>query len=180
MNSLVSTLLCAALIWLPTGSAHAAQLGLTVVEKNKESFNYTFDSTTFKFREAAFAGKQPIELSQDYTAQNGKLLKQGTPLSDLLEVLHVVEVLYQCQVDGVDLVVVKTFKNSMSSPLKVLSAMSGHPIQKYTVVALRIDGTKVLARREIVGRDSSYHWQATMFRLEDAGAVREPDAQQVK
>lgn len=163
MNGLLLSLLCGALIWLPAGSAHGVSLGLAVVEQEKSRLSYTFESTQFEFREGSFESDQAIPQLLEYAVQGGKLLKQGAPLPDLLDVA---EVLYQCQVEGMDFVVVRIEKNSMSSPAKLLSAMAGHPVQRSTVVALQVDGAKVLARRELISRDSSYRWQAKIYRVE--------------
>ncbi|WP_157201925.1 hypothetical protein [Massilia sp. Root335] len=74
------------------------------------------------------------------------------------------EILYQCQVDGVDLVIARVQGDSLFGPIKLLSALSGHPVQINKIVALEIQNDKVLAAETVIRKESSFHWSASVFK----------------
>lgn len=140
-------------------AAHATDLGLTVVEKGQASYGYVLDPKDLKSRQAHFELGQDVPQIQSYSIEGGSLRKSGASLTDATEIL------YQCSVDGIELVVIRVEKNSFLSPKKWLAALVGHPVQRSTVVVLKINGTKIIGALEVLSRDASYSWEARITEL---------------
>lgn len=138
------------------GFASKVQLSL-LEQKTSTTTVYSIDTSDLGIE--PFAAVQGTELQQAarYASVNGRLL------FGLVELADADEILFQCEVDGVDLVVVRDEFNSFGSPLRILAAFSGHPIQVSKIMVLRISNGKVLSEQEISRKDSSYGWVARVF-----------------
>jgi hypothetical protein len=73
------------------------------------------------------------------------------------------EVLFQCRAGGTDLVVVRAEENSLSSPWKLFSACSGHPVQVSVISVLVVEGSTVTGRRVLARQETSYRWTAAVL-----------------
>ena len=89
---------------------------------------------------------------------------EGRLMDGLNAITEANEILYQCQVDGVDLVIARVQGDSLFGPIKLLSALSGHPVQINKIVALEIQNDKVLAAETVIRKESSFHWSASVFK----------------
>lgn len=104
----------------------------------------------------AIAGEELSPINK-YTSRQGKLYSNDIVLTDANEVL------FQCEVDGVDLVVVRDGYNSFSNPIRILAALSGHPVQVSKIVLLKASNNKILFKREIMRKAAAYHWAVRVF-----------------
>jgi hypothetical protein len=71
-----------------------------------------------------------------------------------------VEILAQTSVGEHDLVVVRHEYNSFSNPLRILSAVAGHPVQVSEIIALAVSDGRVVKRWRLARVASSYEWRA--------------------
>jgi hypothetical protein len=102
-------------------------------------------------------GSELAQLSK-YTSSDRKLIGDGKLLATADEIL------YQCQVDGIDLVVVRDEYNSFLGPIRLLAAFSGHPIQVSKITMLTIVNNTQISRREITRKDASYQWVVKVYK----------------
>ena len=138
-------------------TVHAADLivSVTEVKTGAKSF-FRVDPTSLQVESIpAAAGRVLPEISK-YTIQDRQLTAAISPLTQADDVLA------QCTVDGADFVVVRDEHNSFSSVVKVLVAISGHPIQVSKIVVIKITNGKLIARKELVRQSASYKWLTTI------------------
>jgi hypothetical protein len=99
----------------------------------------------------------PLPQISSYSSINCKLVRNVKNLADADEVL------FQCHINEQDIVVVRVEYNSFFGPLKLLSALSVHPIQVSKIVVVAISGSNHVSEKEVVHKDSSYHWVAQIL-----------------
>jgi hypothetical protein len=75
-------------------------------------------------------------------------------------IAEAVEILAQTSVGEHDLVVVRYEYNSFSNPLRLLSAVAGHPVQVSEIIALAVSDGRVVKRWRLARVASSYEWRA--------------------
>lgn len=154
---------CGLFILLPP-SAQSETLGLEITEQQSLHTSFVFDSAEFKFRKERFHDGNLILETSKYSIREGMISKDGKTIQ---ESSNSAEVLYQCEIGDFDILILRVEKNSISSPKKLFSAMIGHPIQRSTVVAMKIVDENIIDRQELIGRDSSYRWKASLYRIQD-------------
>ena len=136
------------------GDAYLALFeGLTVTTRN-----YEIEVSPLSVRSVPSVRGTPVQKIHKYMVQDGKLINGSNVI------VGAIEVLYQCSVDGVDLVIVRVERDSLFGPIKILSALSGHPVQINKIVALEIKNDKVLATETVIEKESSFHWNASVFK----------------
>jgi hypothetical protein len=135
--------------------ANAGTVRVDVLEKSTgKSTNYWFEVGSLAPVKGALASIREIPQSSIYSLRNGKLTVGGVAISAADDIL------FQCAVEGFDLVIVRVEHNSISNPLRVLTAVSGHPIQVSTIYILKIKNHVVVLKREIIHKPASYEWSA--------------------
>lgn len=146
-------------LMLLSSAAQATDVQLSLRERGaSEQSSYTVDIREMKFHKIASINGELLPQLEKYTSQNGKLLGNGNFLADADEIL------FQCEVDGVDLIVVRDEYNSFLGPLKLLGAMSGHPVQVSKIVLLTVVNNAVASEKEITRKESAYHWFASVYK----------------
>ena len=138
-------------------AAHAADLvvGVTETKTGREKFFRIETDSLSARRIQAINSEALVEIAR-YKIEKGKLITGDQSL------MKAETILFQCSWGDRDFVVVRQEYNSFCSPLRVLAAISGHPIQVSKIVIVKIAGGKVAARKELTRRASSYYWTATI------------------
>lgn len=138
--------------------AQSSELRLSLLEKRTSTTTaYSLEPSTLAFKHIQTAYGVELPQISTYKSVDRKLVGNGGALTDADEIL------FQCHIDELDLVVVRVEYNSFSSPLKLLSAFSGHPIQVSKIIVLTIANDRLIAENEITRKDSSYHWFAKIL-----------------
>lgn len=137
----------------------AGEVQIALFEQRiSEQSGFLFDTGSMKLRKVQTAVGVELPTIARYESRAGKLYSNGTALAEADEVL------FQCEVDEVDLVVVRDEYNSFSNPLRILSALSGHPVQVSKIVILTIANGQVEAEKELTRKPSSYGWVVSVLR----------------
>ena len=151
MRLLVVPLLLAASI------AQSSPVKIDVLEKSTAvTRTYWYDVNSSSLTKAEHPVHGPIPPLTRYVSADRKLTLNGLAISAADDIL------YQCRVEDMDVVVVRVEHNSVSNPLRVLTAVAGHPIQVSTIYVLKIRNQSLLSRRELVHKPASYDWSATV------------------
>jgi len=144
---------------LVCAAAHAEQVQLALLDKRtSEQTSYSLDIESLKLHRIASPGGSELPQIGSYSSQNRQLVKDGQALADADEVL------FQCEVGDVDLVLVRDEYNSFFGPINLLAALSGHPVQVSRIVVLSVGHGRVVLAREITRKERSYHWVAKVFK----------------
>ena len=150
------TLLAGALI---SSFAWAGEVGIELLEKQTNAVTtYSFDPQSSRLKPVQHASGKEIPQFSKYGVRERKVILNGNPLADAEEIL------YQCEVNGTDVLIVRVEHNSFSSPMKWLAAFSGHPIQVSTINILTVIGGELKDQTRIEQKDSSYRWSAKILR----------------
>ena len=88
-----------------------------------------------------------------------------TDSSETTNLSKATDILFQGQVDEFDIVIIRYEYNSFANPLRILTAVAGHPIQVSRILCLVIRNGHVVAKRTLAQEPSSYDWQASLFLL---------------
>jgi len=138
--------------------ARSSELRLSLLEEQTSTTTaYTVDSNSLEMHQIGSASGSPLPQISSYSSINRKLVLNEKDLTDADEVL------FQCHINEMDIVVVRVEYNSFFGPLKLLSALSGHPIQVSKIVVVAISGINHVSEKEVVRKDSSYHWVARIL-----------------
>jgi len=139
--------------------ALSAPVTVEVLEKSTgKTTRVQFDAKTATMRPAAQGALMEIPQLARYAVVDRKVVRSGVVISKADDLL------YQCEADGFDIVVVRVEHNSFSNPLRWLTALSGHPIQVSTIYIDTIKGDALVARREVLFKPASYEWAAKVSR----------------
>jgi hypothetical protein len=135
--------------------ASASPVRVDVSEKSTGlTTSYSFDVTSSTLRKSETVSTKDIPQASVYSVVDRKLVARGFAVSAADDIL------YQCPIDGFDVVVVRAEHNSFSNPFRVLVAFSGHPIQVSTIYILKIKDHVVVSRQEVIHKPASYEWSA--------------------
>ena len=146
------------LLFLSLG-AQAGEAYLALFERlTVTTNNYEIEVSPLSVRQIPSVRGVLVPQIHKYITKAGKLLNGANAFA------RANEILYQCQVDGVDLVIIRVESDSLFGPIKLLSALSGHPVQINKIVALEIKNDKVLAAETVIRKGSSFHWSAAVFK----------------
>jgi len=144
---------CAALL---ANIGQAAEVRLSVFEESTQrTRNYKFDVATSVLKSSRVVSGKAVQQTTIYSAKDGYLFAGDK------KIVEADELLFQCHVDGCDLVVVREEYNSFSNPLRILFAFGGHPVQVSKIVILKIVDGKLETKKEIIRKPSSYHWRVS-------------------
>lgn len=147
------------MFFLAMEECSAGQVQLSLHEQSTASTKiYSIDTGTLAVTPHSVVDGAELPQTTRYTSVNRKLVAGNVRL------VAADDVLFQCELDGVDLVVVRVEYNSFGGPIRLLAAVAGHPIQVSKVLILAISGGKIRAEKEITRKDSSYVWSAKVFR----------------
>lgn len=136
----------------------AGRVQLSLHEQSTASTKiYSVDTDNLALTPLSVVEGAELPQTTRYTSVDRKLVVGNVKLVDADDVL------FQCELDGVDLVVVRVEYNSFGGPIRLLAAFAGHPIQVSKVLILAISGGKILSEKEITRKDSSYVWNAKIF-----------------
>jgi hypothetical protein len=146
-------------LFLAGSAAQPSEVQISLLERRTSILtDYSVDLPKLELRKISEArGSELAQLSK-YSSSDRQLIADGKVLAAADEVL------YQCQVDGMDLVVVRDEYNSFFGPIRLLAALSGHPIQVSRIVILTIVGNTQVSKREIVRKDASYRWVVKVYK----------------
>jgi len=140
------------------GCKPAAEVRISVLEvSTQKTTAYEFNVGSSALKPVEKVSGKVIQQTTRYTVEDGRLL------TDRKKVSSATELLYQCHIDGYDLIVVRKEHNSFSNPLRILSAASGHPIQVSKIVILKIVNGKLKTETEIIQKPSSYKWEVSVL-----------------
>ena len=129
---------------------------LTEVGANK-NHKYFIDLDSFELRNDLLQGEAFTDRkSGQYLISDGAISYRGKKIFDANEFL------YESNVNGIDVLVVRDEYNSFSSPLKLLSALAGHPVQTSKIWILSVQSGKIENKLLLAKEDSSYEWQVKM------------------
>ena len=147
-----------ALLLALAAPAAAREVKVSLLERSSGRVTHlAFETRTGAWRRLdGVIGVEARQL-QSYRVRDGRLVAGGRVIADADRIL------FQCRVEGVDLVLVRTRQNVLSSPWKILSACSGHPVQASVVTALVIEGGAVARRQELARSEDSHDWSASVL-----------------
>ena len=148
-----------ALLLFAASFAHAGEVAVEVLEKQAKVVTaYIFDTQSGRLKVVdRITGKEIPQVST-YTVRDRKVMFNGKTLANAEEIL------YQCQIDGADLLIVRVEHNSFSSPFKWLAAFSGHPIQVSTINLLQVSNGELKSETPVARKEASYGWSAKIFK----------------
>jgi hypothetical protein len=137
--------------------ADAAELvvALKEVKTGRESF-FRVETDSLWVRRMQATNSQALAQITRYKIEKGRLVAGDKSL------MKAQNILFQCNAGDADFVMVRQEHNSISNPLRVLSAFAGHPVQVSTIVLVKIRDGQVADRRELARRASSYEWSANI------------------
>ncbi|MFZ6780780.1 hypothetical protein ACO0LD_28440 [Undibacterium sp. Ji83W] len=137
----------------------ANEVQLSLQEKDGiPQTNYIVSTPDIKLHKIASITGSELPQIERYISKNRKLILDELVLADADEIL------FQCELDGIDIVVVREEYNSFLGPLKLLSAMSGHPIQVDKIILMVIKNNAVAETKEIKRKESVSRWLARVYR----------------
>ena len=144
---------------LISGLACATEVRLALYEaqSNQTSF-HSLDVASGEVSSAQSAGTVELGTLEAYRVRNEHVedVQSGQSIAEATEILC------QATSGGVDLIVVRQEYNSLSSPVRWLSAFSGHPVQVSKIVWLLVREGKVVHIIELMRKPASYHWKAKL------------------
>jgi hypothetical protein len=164
--AIISTVLTIAFL-ITTSAAQASEVRLSLLEKSTSTTTaYSLESTTLAFRQIEAANGSELPQIGKYMTSARKLVANAnaTATATATALADADEILYQCRIGEIDFVVVRVESNSFSSFMKLISALSGHPIQVSKIVVMTIRDGRVISKKEITHKDSSYHWVAKVLK----------------
>jgi hypothetical protein len=143
---------------LVSTQAGAAQLQISVYEKlTNTTTAFAFDTSSRKMRELSEAKGEDLPQLSKYSVVKEQL--RAGPLG----YMDATEVLYQCQIEGLDIVVLRDEYNSISNPLRLLAALVGHPIQVSQIIFVAIADGEVVFEKRLAREPASYRWKAEVL-----------------
>jgi len=154
MEAVLKPLTLIAIFFLST-VAHAETLYIELFEvKEKNNYTYYLDLDSLETVEEKKVGDAIKNSSTgSYYISDGKVSFKGRELIDADELL------FESNVNGKDVLLVRDEYNSFSNPLKLLSAFVGHPVQTSKIYILVIESGKLKSKLRLQKQDSSYEWQ---------------------
>ncbi len=137
--------------------ARAADLVVALKETKtgRETF-YRIETDSLLVRKMQPTNSQPLATITRYKAEKRKLIAGDKSL------MKADDILFQCSAGDADFVVVRREHNSFCTPLRVLSALAGHPVQVSKIVIAKIAGGELADQSELRRKASSYFWTATI------------------
>jgi hypothetical protein len=154
---MVRLLVATVLLFAQVVQARDVRLVL-VEQRTSEETGYVLNLDNLKAHRVQPPQGASLPQSSKYTSQNRKLVNSAGIVADADDVL------FQCEIEGLDLVIVRDEYNSFASPLDWFAAFIGHPVQVSRIVAITIKDNQVISEREITRKASSYHWAARVLR----------------
>ena len=136
----------------------AGHVQLSLHERSTASTkNYSVDTDELALKPLSVIEGAELMQTTRYSSVDRKLVVGNVKIADADDVL------FQCELNGVDLVVVRVEYNSFGGLIRLLAAVAGHPIQVSKVLIFAISGGKIRSEKEITRKDSSYVWSAKIF-----------------
>lgn len=146
-------------LMLFTTLAQASTVQLSLMEEgSSEKVLYAFDTKEFKLSEISSIDGQMLASTTKYTTQHRKLVGSGRPLAAADDIL------FECEVDGMDLVIVREEYNAFFGPMKLLLAFAGHPVQVSKIVVYAIANDAIVGTREVTIKEDAYRWIAGVYK----------------
>lgn len=148
------------LFWSTTVQANQVDIELSErSDANWTVTRYVLDTQRGVLRHAseAFGDKIPPISRYHVTAGDSPPYQL---LADNKVIGSAVGILYQCRSGDADVVIVHNEYNTFLGPLKLLAALSGHPMQVNEVVVYVIQDERVTARLRIAKRINSFDFRA--------------------
>ncbi|MFZ6709586.1 hypothetical protein [Undibacterium sp. TC9W] len=143
---------------LYSSSVPANEVQLSLQEDKDQQTHYTVNIPDISLHKIASITGSELPQIAKYVSKNRKLMFDDAVLADADTIL------FQCELDGVDIVVVREEYNSYFGPLKLLSAMSGHPIQVSKIILIVIKDKVIVDKKEIERKESAYVWLVHMYK----------------
>ncbi|MFZ6643170.1 hypothetical protein ACO0LL_25850 [Undibacterium sp. TC4M20W] len=157
LQPMICLLAGAALLYSTSVLASEVQLSLQEEYKDQKT-NYTVSIPDIRLHKIdSITGAELPQIAK-YVSKNRKLMLDDAVLADADNVL------FQCESDGMDIVVIREEYNSFFGPLKLLSAMSGHPIQVSKIFLIVIKDKVVVDKKEIKRKESAYTWLVLIYK----------------
>lgn len=143
---------------LAANIGRATEVRLSVYEENTQKTRYyAFDVAKSALKSLSEASGKAVEQTTTYSVKDRRLFGGDKIL------VKADEILYQCHIDGRDVVVVRDEYNSFSNPMRMLVAFAGHPVQVSKIMVLKIVDGKLETTTRIIRRPSSYRWRVSVY-----------------
>ena len=145
-------------------AAHSADLIVTVMETKtgRKSF-FRVETGSLSVRNIQSTNCEPLAKIAKYNIDKGKHdIETGKLIAGGASLMKAENVLFQCSASDADFVVLRQEYNSVCTPLRILSAFSGHPVQVSKIIIVKIANGKLAGRANLTRRPSSYSWTATI------------------
>jgi hypothetical protein len=148
-------IVCVALI---ANLAHAAEVKVSLLEcKTAATTSYAFDIETAVLKDIPIATGIILSQTTRFSVQDDRLFVGGKKLTKAKQIL------FQCNIDGVDLVVIRRIHVTIATPLRLLSAFAGHPMEINEIAILKVVDGKLIGEREMTRKLSSWDWTANVM-----------------
>ena len=133
---------------------HAADFSITVKEqKTAKTSVFTVDTEGRRIPGARSTDSM-LPSTDSFSIQDRHLIYANRPIAAADELLA------QGTDEGIQIAVVRQEYNSLSNPLRLLSAFSGHPVQVSKITLIAIRNSRVAWEKELTHEPSSYTWSA--------------------
>ena len=138
---------------------------LSLHEKRTETTSYyTLNLVKGKAVPAQAVSSKEIPRTKAYGVLDGTLVR----VDGLWRLMDATEILFQGEWDGLEVLIIREEYNSFSSPMRLLSALSGHPLQVSKIVWVTVKNGDIVHEKELRREPSSYGWKAVLLASEDA------------
>ncbi len=139
--------------------AYAGEIKINLYEREaKETTKFLFNTKSSTAQKLENANGAEIPKINRYLIKNYKLTIDDKPITDAINIL------YQCQIEDGDLIIVRDEYNSISNPFRLLAFIAGHPTQVSKVKVLVVKNGVLKSEKELASKASSYDWEAKALR----------------
>ena len=131
-------------------AAFAKEVKITLVdEQTKQKHYYSFDTDAMTIRTAESATGRALPETSKYSAKDRRLIVNRQQIADADELL------YQGQVDGFEIVIVRREQTSYASVGRMIAAARGDPVKVSAIIVIKLNNNVAVTQREITKRGAS-------------------------
>lgn len=139
--------------------ANAGEIKINLYERDtKETTTFAFNTESSALQKIKTVDGTEIPKTNRYVIRNYKLTIDDKPIT------RAINILYQCQIEDADLLIIRDEFNSISNPFRLLAFVAGHPTQVSKIKVLVVKNGILKSEKEIASKASSYDWEAKAFR----------------
>lgn len=157
-NDIMKATAVICVLLLPS-AVRASEVRISLLEEStRQTTNYFFDANSRTVTPTGGIGGTEVPKITKYYIRDRQLSSESRTLAKADEIL------YQCHVEGVDLVIVRSEYNSFANLLEILAAFAGHPVQVSRILVLQCKDHALTAETEITRKAASYRWSVKILR----------------